>query len=460
MKPIKQITHLMKSKLIVVGYILLALASGTASAAILPSGFSETVIASGLSAPTAMDFAPDGRLFVCQQGGQLRVIKNDVLLASAFLTVTTDSTGERGLLGIAFDPDFSNNQWVYIYYTVPGSPAHNRVSRFTANGDVAVPGSESVILELNDLSTATNHNGGAIHFGHDGKLYVAVGENATSSNSQTLGNLLGKMLRINPNGSIPTDNPFYSVATGINRAIWALGLRNSFTFAIQPGTGRMFIDDVGQNTWEEIDDGIAGANYGWPNCEGACSPPNSNYVDPIYQYSHAEGCAIAGGTFYNPPFSQFPPAYSGVYFFADLCGAWLRILDPANGDQVTTFATGLSSPVDLKVSADGSLLYLDRGASSVYRVRFTSAPNTVVLTLLSQPTGLRLTVDGQSVITPYSEQSIVGSTHTIGAPNSVRLAKSNYSFVSWSDGGAQTHTIVTPDSDISYTAVYLKKGRH
>jgi len=146
MKPIKQITHLMKSKLIVVGYILLALASGTASAAILPSGFSETVIASGLSAPTAMDFAPDGRLFVCQQGGQLRVIKNDVLLASAFLTVTTDSTGERGLLGIAFDPDFSNNQWVYIYYTVPGSPAHNRVSRFTANGDVAVPGSESVIL--------------------------------------------------------------------------------------------------------------------------------------------------------------------------------------------------------------------------------------------------------------------------------------------------------------------------
>ena len=141
----------MKSKLIIVGCILLALASGSALAAILPSGFSETVIASGLSAPTAMDFAPDGRLFVCQQGGQLRVIKNDVLLAAPFLTVTTDSTGERGLLGIAFDPDFLNNQWVYIYYTVPGSPAHNRVSRFTANGDVAVSGNESVTLVISAL---------------------------------------------------------------------------------------------------------------------------------------------------------------------------------------------------------------------------------------------------------------------------------------------------------------------
>src|SRR5439155_12911459 len=146
-----------------------------------------------------------------------------------------------------------------------GSPAHNRVSRFTASGDVAVAGSETVILELDDLSTASNHNGGAIHFGPDGRLYVAVGENATSANAQTLANRLGKMLRINADGSIPIDNPFSSTAVGVNRAIWALGLRNPFTFAIQPGTGRMFINDVGQSTWEEIDDGVAGANYGWPS---------------------------------------------------------------------------------------------------------------------------------------------------------------------------------------------------
>ena len=440
--------------------LLVVLTTAAVPAATLPPGFSESVVASGLSNPTAMDFAPDGRLFVCQQAGQLRVIKNDVLLAAPFLTVTPDSTGERGLLGVTFDPDFVNNQWVYIYYTVPGSPAHNRVSRFTASGDVAVSGSEMMVLELDNLSNASNHNGGAIHFGSDGQLYVAVGENANPTNAQTLGNRLGKMLRINADGTIPTDNPFYGVASGANRAIWALGLRNPFTFGFQPGTGRMFINDVGQDTWEEINDGLAGANYGWPNCEGACNPPNPSYRDPIYQYSHAEGCAIVGAAFYNPVVGQFPPEYSGVYFFADLCGAWIRQLDPPNGGQVTTFAAGLSSPVDLKVSADGSLYYLDRGLSSVSRVRFGGGPNVVTLTLLSEPSGLELTLDGQPVTTPYAEQSGVGTTRTIGAPFSERLNKTNYTFVSWSDGGAETHVITTPATDATYTATYRKKSRH
>ena len=374
----------MKSKLKLIPCVLLVLAAGAASAATLPSGFSESVVASGISSPTAMDFAPDGRWFVCQQNGQLRVIKNGVLLAGPFLTVTPDSIGERGLLGVAFDPNFANNQWVYIYYTVPGSPAHNRVSRFTASGDVAVPGSETVILDLNGLSSASNHNGGAIHFGVDGKLYVAVGENANSANAQTLANLLGKILRINTDGSIPSDNPFYNTASGVNRSIWALGLRNPFTFAVQPGTGRIFINDVGESTWETINDGVAGANYGWPNCEGACSPTNPNFRDPIYQYPHSGACAITGGAFYNPVTSQFPPEYTGVYFFADYCGGWIGRLDPANANQVTTFATGLSAPVDLKVSADGSLYYLDRGRSAVYRVQFASAPSAPSITLHPQ----------------------------------------------------------------------------
>src|SRR6185436_19817850 len=162
-----------------------------ARAATLPSGFTETRVTGGLADPTAMAFAPDGRLFVAQQGGQLRVIKNGALLATPFLTVTVSSSGERGLLGVAFDPDFASNGFVYVYYTATTPAIHNRVSRFTASGDVAAPGSEVVILDLNNLSGATNHNGGALHFGPDGKLYVAVGENADGSNSQTLGNLLG-----------------------------------------------------------------------------------------------------------------------------------------------------------------------------------------------------------------------------------------------------------------------------
>src|SRR5881398_3050993 len=245
------------------------LVSARAIAANLPTGFTEAQVGGNLSgSPTAMAFAPDGRLFVCQQGGQLRVIKNGVLLSTPFVSLTVDSSGERGLLGIAFDPNFTTNHYLYVYYTVATSPIHNRVSRFTAAGDTATPGSEAVILELNNLSSATNHNGGAIHFGPDGKLYISVGENANGANSQTLTNLLGKLLRINPDGTIPSDNPFFNTATGVNRAIWALGLRNPYTFAFQPGTGRMLINDVGQNTWEEINDGIAGSNYGWDICEG------------------------------------------------------------------------------------------------------------------------------------------------------------------------------------------------
>jgi glucose/arabinose dehydrogenase len=339
-------------------------------AATLPPGFTETQI-SGLPSGTAMDIAPDGRIFVCLQGGQLRVIKNGALLATPFVSLTVDSSGERGLLGVAFDPNFQFNNFIYVYYTATTTPRHNRVSRFTANGDVAVAGSELAILDLENLSSASNHNGGAIHFGPDGKLYVAVGENANPANSQTLSNRLGKMLRINSDGSIPTDNPFFNSASGLNRSIWALGLRNPFTFAFQPGSGRMFINDVGQSAWEEINDGIAGSNYGWPNTEGPTNNPS--FRSPLFSYGHGgsdtTGCAIAGGTFYNPAENQFPATYTGKYFFADLCTGWIRVLDPAN-NTASGFATGVANPVDLKVGADGSLYYLALGSSSVFRVQF------------------------------------------------------------------------------------------
>lgn len=356
--------------------VLILLATvGVSPAANLPSGFSETLVASGLSQPTAFAFAPDGRLFVCQQGGQLRVIKNGSLLSTPFVSLSVDSSGERGLLGVAFDPAFQTNRFVYVYYTVSGSPRFNRVSRFTANGDVAVPGSEVLILQLENLSSATNHNGGAIHFGPDGKLYVAVGENANGSNAQTLSNRLGKMLRLNPDGSIPTDNPFYNSTSGVNRSIYALGLRNPFTFAFQPGSGRMFINDVGQSTWEEINEGIAGANYGWPTTEGVTSNPS--FTSPLFAYGHGSGsttgCAITGGAFYSPAVNRFPPQYSGQYFFAEYCSGWVRQFSPSSG-QASGFATSISNPVDLTVGPDGFLYYLARGGGGVvYRVSFTAS---------------------------------------------------------------------------------------
>lgn len=356
--------------------VLLLVMTGV-NGATVPTGFTDAVVVNGLSNPTAMALAPDGRIFVCQQGGALRVIKNGALLATPFLTVTVDSAGERGLLGIAFDPNFVSNQLVYVYYTATTPAIHNRISRFTASGDVALAGSEVVVMDLPNLSTATNHNGGALHFGPDGNLYVAVGDNANGANAQTLSTRLGKLLRITSTGAIPADNPFFNQATGDNRAVWVLGVRNPFTFSFQSGTTRMFINDVGENTWEEINDGIAGSNYGWPTCEGFCNPPNANFRDPIFAYANdATTCAITGGAFYNPQINQFPANFVGSYFFADFCGGWIRRLDPANGNAVTDFATGISSPVDLKVSPDGFLYYLARGSGSVGRIGFATTGDT------------------------------------------------------------------------------------
>ncbi|HTD87648.1 MAG TPA: PQQ-dependent sugar dehydrogenase, partial [Candidatus Binatia bacterium] len=214
------------------------------------------------------------------------------------------------------------------------------------------------------------------------------------ANSQTLSNRLGKVLRINADGSIPNDNPFFNMATGANRSIWAMGLRNPFTFAFQRGRGRMFINDVGETKWEEINDGIAGSNYGWNTCEGVCSPPNANFRDPLFQYGHGStattGCAIVGGGFYNPTTVQFPASYVGKYFFADLCTGWMRLFDPSN-NTATGFATGISTPVDIKIANDGSLYYLAIGSAALFRVQFTASTPTIT----AQPQD-QTVVQGQS----------------------------------------------------------------
>ncbi|GLH74085.1 hypothetical protein GETHLI_25870 [Geothrix limicola] len=341
-----------------------------------PTGgqFSVATVVSGLAQPTAMALVPDGRILVCEQGGTLRVVKGGTLLATPFLTVPVSASGERGLIGVTVDPAFATNGYVYVYYTAPTPAVHNRLSRFTASGDQAQPGSEVVLLDLDNLSSATNHNGGGLHFGPDGKLYVGVGENATGSNAQTLSNLLGKLLRINPDGSVPADNPLLAQTSGKNRLIWALGLRNPYTFAFQPGTGLLLINDVGQDTWEEINKGQAGANYGWPATEGMTSNPA--YVSPIYTYQHGlndvNGCAIVGGDFYDPATPTFPAAFLHQYLFMDYCGGWLRRLDPATG-LVSDWLTGFSSPVDLRVAPDGSVLVLGRGGGgTLQRVTYTT----------------------------------------------------------------------------------------
>jgi uncharacterized repeat protein (TIGR01451 family) len=348
-----------------------------------------------------MEFAPDGRLFISQKTGALRVVENDVLLPTPFLTIAPanlNTAGERGLLGVAFDPNFATNGYVYVYYTTPNPALHNRVSRFTAdplNPNVALAASETVILEITNLDPArTNHNGGAMHFGPDGKLYIATGENQNGNNAQDLNVMLGKILRINPDGSIPTDNPFYGTATGNNRAIWAYGFRNPYTFAFQPGTGRLFINDVGEAVWEEINDGVAGSNYGWPYREGPDPytpavppappynpiPPGFNPVDPLVAYDHATlgfSCAVTGGAFYNNSVYQYPADYLSDYFYGDYCGGWIQRYDTATATS-TPFASGLGfGIVDLKVSPSGLLYMINNTNGNLIRFDYDGAPEIV-----------------------------------------------------------------------------------
>ncbi|HSW22149.1 MAG TPA: PQQ-dependent sugar dehydrogenase, partial [Burkholderiaceae bacterium] len=232
-----------------------------------PAGFTRNEgFASGLSAATAFTQLPDGRLLVAQQGGALRVLQSNGTAIGTMLTLAVDSQGERGLLGVTPHPDFASNGFLYVYYTTTQGATHNRISRFTVSGNTA--GSEVQIADLPALSGATNHNGGAIHFGVDGKLYVGVGENANRDLAQDLNSPLGKLLRFNDDGSIPGDNPFCTTQGNLSCAIWARGLRNPFTFAVRASDGRIHINDVGQNTWEEVNVGARGANYGWPSNEG------------------------------------------------------------------------------------------------------------------------------------------------------------------------------------------------
>jgi glucose/arabinose dehydrogenase len=308
-----------------------------------------------------MEVTADGRVLVCEQTGALRVVKGGKLLPEPFVKLPVDSTWERGLIGVTVDPDFPKVPHVFVCYVAAKPYPHHVISRFTAAGDVAEPGSEKILFEGDDQSklggdVPAGHQGGAIHFGKDGKLYVAIGDQTAGKPAQEMNSLLGRLLRINPDGTIPADNPFAAQATGKYRATWALGLRNPFTFAVQPGTGRLFINDVGGRA-EEVNEGSAGANYGWPAIDhGPTTDPK--FRGPIHHYPTA---CIAGGAF-APADLAWPKEYRGRYFFGDFNHGWIRTLDPDDATRSVPFATGLRRPVDLRFGADGALYVLLRDA--------------------------------------------------------------------------------------------------
>jgi len=371
---------------------LLTLAFQNTNAQVYPNGFTEVQLATGFNNSTAMAFSPDGRLFICRKNGEVIIYKNGSNTTVSFLTINTTPAGERGLLGIAFDPDFATNNYIYFYYTL-ASGARNRVSRFTANGDVVVTGSEYVLLDLDPLTTATNHNGGALKFGIDGKLYVGVGDNYTSTNAQNLNSYHGKILRINTDGSAVADNP-YTTGTDQKKRVWAYGLRNPFTFDIQPVTGKIFVNDVGLSSYEEINDAtLSNRNFGWPNFEGYSN--SVGYTSPIYFYGHgttndSNGCAITAGVFYNPVSTNYPSSYIGKYFYTDYCQNWINYIDiTAPIVKRTTFATGLAgNPLALTVGNDGCLYYISRISNALYKIVYSAAAAAPII--ISQPKAMTL----------------------------------------------------------------------
>jgi putative heme-binding domain-containing protein len=333
----------------------------------LPAGFKAEIVASGLSGVTALEAAPDGRIFVCEQTGTLRVIKNGKLLAEPFVKLLVDATWERGLIGVTVAADFPKTPYVFVCYVAAKPYPHHVISRFTARGDRAEPGSERILLEGDDQrklggEVPAGHQGGAVHFGKEGNLYIAIGDQTAGKPAQDLNSLLGRLLRINPDGSIPHDNPFVAKAKGKYRATWALGLRNPFTFAVQPETGRIFINDVGGRA-EEINEGRAGANYGWPMVEHGPTT-DARFRGPIHHYPTA---CISGGAF-APMTLRWPKEYRGQYFFADFNHGWIKTIDPARPAVARSFAIGLRRPVDLRFAADGNLYVLVRDAWVIDRL--------------------------------------------------------------------------------------------
>ena len=289
--------------------------------------FENEVLATGFDLPTAMKFLPDGRMLVAELPARSRYCRRPIPRPTRHPSCSSPMSARR-VMGPS--PSRASMTWPWIRTSPPttsitsptprSTPNRDRLSRFTANATLTgtVPGSELIIYQ-DPQDANTEHHGGAINFGNDGKIYLTTGDHFQGTPSQDLTSPRGKVLRFNPDGTVPTDNPFYD-GTGPNYdAVWALGLRNPYRAYYDAPTGRLLIGDVGGNVAstaiEELDVGVRGANYGWPNVEGTSSNPA--FTNPIYSYPHTNGrdAAITGGFVYHG--TQFPSTYQGSYFFAD-----------------------------------------------------------------------------------------------------------------------------------------------
>lgn len=349
----------------------------TVSASSFPNSadYEWQIVANDLRRPVDVQPANDGtgRLFIIEKYGVIRVMENELLLIEPFLNIddrVNDNGNEMGLLGFAFHPDYEQNGYFYVNYT--GSGGDTRISRFHADGNVADPNSELVLLTIGQ--PYENHNGGAVAFGADGYLYLGLGDGGLAGdpqkNGQNTSTLLGKILRIDVNSGdpyvIPSDNPF-------GNEVWAYGLRNPWKISFDRANGDLWIGDVGQGEWEEIDyfaaGGVPGANYGWSIMEGNHGydgEPQPGLLLPVAEYSHSsgDGCSVTGGYVYRGSM----PEWNGIYIYGDYCSGKVWGVFQSNGTWQNQLLFEMGVTITSFGEDEAGELYLASDSGSVYKL--------------------------------------------------------------------------------------------
>ena len=424
--------------------------------------FVNEVLVPNIAAATTMALLPDGRMLVGELTEKIWVVQPGANQPdpTPFLQLPNANQliGEQGLMDILLDQNFSQNGWYYVFYTrgAPGSLNHNGVSRFTASGNTTVPGSEVRLWEEPETA-GVEHHGGSLAFGADGKLYISYGDQFQGF-AKDLAWQRGKILRINKDGSVPTDNPFHDGPGPHRDEIWAYGLRNPFRMTIDPVTDRMYIADVGGNVHstssEEVNLGVRGAYYGWDDCEGVCNVPGR--TDPIFSYPHAgRDASITGGVVYRG--TQFPPEYRGSYFFADYVQNTIRRLTfdangnvtrdlnfwPADGAKDTS---AVGDPVKFLEGPDGSLYYVDIGFNDLHEPNPAAIRRIRYIAGNQPPTAVANAIPTTGLAPLPVTFSSSGSTDPEGQPLTY----------SWTFGDGGTSTQANPthtyQTDGQYTA--------